>query len=486
MNAGGAAPRLYRSLAAAAAAMVLATSCGPVELDLGSDPTTGSAAITAAPTPSTSTPRATTPPPRPIVIEPVFGGEVSGATAEWVDGTMPEQSEMRTVTATGTGFVAAGVERPAGSETTDAAIWTSPEGTSWERMSSADLGDAASGHGSASNQAVNDIANSALGVVAVGVDWIIGDSDAAVWHSTDGMEWRRVAHDPGIMGGDGDQAAHAVVVTDSLAIAVGEAGGAAVVWISDDGLTWRLGDVQDDSPGGGNDPAVMRDVAVTPTGFVAVGGAGLDERPAVWLSSDGVGWHRLLDEMAGGASGFDLPLQPMTSVAAGEAGIVAIGDQLRIDEDPSLAERGTKGPAVWVSADGFEWRLVEPSFLERTDDPSSYAYVKRGSPVVLADVTWVGSELIAVGGYELEPTAYSLPSFVTLWSSSDGGETWRVADEATLRPTETPRGAWAITVADATVILVGNDDIPAGDHPEYGWPTWAATPAVWLARLPGG
>ena len=74
------------------------------------------------------------------------------------------------------------------------------------------------------------------GLVAVGYD---ADSDfdqgaAAVWTSTDGLVWQRVAHDETVFGGDGQQAMSSVTAGGPGLVAVGRDLGreAAVVWTS--------------------------------------------------------------------------------------------------------------------------------------------------------------------------------------------------------------------------------------------------------------
>ena len=136
--------------------------------------------------------------------------------------------------------------------------------------------------------------------------------------------------------------------------------------------------MNDDSIGAGIEPSETIDIAVAGDGLVAVGSAGFDSGPAVWLSPDGFTWNRLLDSMTGDQSGFEAAMRPMTALAAGERGLVAVGSQLRQHEDLTYAERSTTGPLVWVAADGFEWRLLDPSFIELADEleSSRYAYMK--------------------------------------------------------------------------------------------------------------
>jgi hypothetical protein len=43
------------------------------------------------------------------------------------------------------------------------------------------------------------------GLVAVGLDESVGDTDAAVWTSPDGLTWTREPHDEAVFGGPGFQ-----------------------------------------------------------------------------------------------------------------------------------------------------------------------------------------------------------------------------------------------------------------------------------------
>jgi len=326
-------------------------------------------------------------------------------------------------------------------------------------------------------------------VVAVGSDGLLFEHDAAIWVSNDGLVWERLPHDADVFGGEGDQFMHSVVQTAGSVVVVGESAGEAAAWVSKDGTQWARPEVIDASIGAGVEPSVMNDVAVAGVGLVAVGSAGVDLGPAVWLSPDGVTWERLLDSMAGEQSGFSTDqstLSPMTAVAAGERGLVAIGTKLREASSSTYGARSTLGPVVWTSDEGYEWQLLDSSFLEVTDqqETSRYAALKGGSPVWLEDVAWDGDRMLAIGGYEPVPSASDIPSFVTIWASTDGGSTWQITGETTLPPTGSPRGARSFTRLGDSVVLVGIDEIPAGKHPEYGWMTYASTPGVWIANLP--
>ncbi len=428
-----------------------------------------------------------------VGVDQVLGGSLStdpAPTPVFVgDSTDVDGSGMATVTVGGPGLVAGGYSHTVEVEGIDAAVWVSSDGRAWQRIDddAGVFGDAMSVTGAGSDQFINDIAGGSLGVVAVGADGLVLEHDAAIWVLNDGLVWERLPHDADVFGGEGDQFMHSVVQTSGSVIVVGESGGEAAAWVSRDGTQWARADVNDRSIRAGAEPSVMNDVAIAGVGLVAVGSAGVDLGPAVWLSADGVTWERLLDSMAGQQSGFDeSAMSPMTAVTAGERGLVAIGTKLL---DPSSSIYGaewTAGPVVWTSADGYEWQLLDSSFLEVTDqqESSRYAYLKGGAPVLLEDVAWDGDRMLAIGGYEIIGSGtHHMPSFVTIWTSTDGGSTWQVTGETTLPPTWNPRGAAAFTRLGDSVVLAGSDDIPIEKHPN-GWKMWASTPGVWIANLP--
>ncbi len=437
-------------------------------------------------------------PPVLVRLTQVLGGSVSTdspPTPVFVgQATDVDESVMATVTVGGPGLVAGGASHTVEVEGIDAAVWVSSDGRAWQRIDddAGVFGDAMSVTGAGSDQFINDIAGGSFGVVAVGADGRVLEHDAAVWVSNDGLVWERLPHDADVFGGEGDQFMHSAVQTSGAVVVVGESGGEAAAWVSRDGTRWARADVNDESIRGGAEPSVMNDVAVAGVGLVAVGSAGVDLGPAVWLSPDGFTWERLVDSMAGEQSGFstdDTAMSPMTAVAAGERGLVAIGTKL-VDASSSIytGARWTAGPVVWTSDDGYEWQLVDSSFLEVTDqqESSRYAYLKGGTLVLLEDVAWDGDRMLAIGGYEVAPSANDIPSFVTLWTSADGGSTWHVAGETTLPPTssQSDRGARSFTRVGDSVVLAGSDDTPVGKHPEYGWMTYGSTPGVWIANLP--
>lgn len=153
----------------------------------------------------------------------------------------------------------------------DAVVWTSDDGLSWERLDSETFGD------SDRYQWINAVTVGGPGLVAVGGEGnpADGDIDAAVWTSSDGHQWMRVA-DVGEFGGEGLQEMFGVAAGDLGLIAVGSDTSAgdwdAAVWTSSNGTTWEQVIVPtspDDA--GAFDAGQMRAVMVTDAGVVGVG-----------------------------------------------------------------------------------------------------------------------------------------------------------------------------------------------------------------------
>lgn len=143
----------------------------------------------------------------------------------------PEDQVAATVTAGGPGWVAAGFDTSAGSY--DVAVWTSADGASWERVPRNDLV-----FGGPSHQFIWGISSSSPTgwLVAVGRDDVGGGPDAAVWTSIDGLTWRRMLPDEGMLGGDLAQTMKWVTVTPDHLVAAGsdrsQGDADAAVWVA--------------------------------------------------------------------------------------------------------------------------------------------------------------------------------------------------------------------------------------------------------------
>jgi hypothetical protein len=236
--------------------------------------------------------------------ESVFGGE--------------HDQSMSSVAVGGPGLVAVGadsfldVDRGQLTNYDDlisvAAVWTSIDGLTWQRVphDEAILG----GEG---NQWMDSLTSTAVGLVAVGGDWSREVHHAAVWMSVDGITWSRVPNDESVFGGEHDQTMSSVTQVGSGVIAVGRAwassdsgsftghDSAASVWVSDDGLTWtwmgydeavfgsedNTTSLLSDGPVFSESRQFMTSVIYTDRGVVAVGAdwSGPAHGAAVWVAT---------------------------------------------------------------------------------------------------------------------------------------------------------------------------------------------------------
>jgi hypothetical protein len=377
--------------------------------------------------------------------EAVFGGGGDGA--------------MLSVTAGGPGFVAVGF---AGS---DAAAWTSPDGTTWSRIPQDERV-----FGVQLIQRMNSVTAGGPGLVAVGSEGAFGPAGlgtAAVWTSVDGVTWSRVAHDEAVFGGEGPLEMVSVTAGGSGLVAVGSAGSDAAVWTSPDGITWSRVP-HDEAVFGGEGSSTMRGVTAGGPGLVAVGSAGSTDRDAaVWTSPDGITWSRVPhDEAAFGGAG----TQRMNSVAAAGPGFVAVGFD-ESDPDPFPWGYATDA-AVWTSPDGLLWSRVAHS--DAVFDATVAFGLAGGAE--MTSVTVGGPGLVAVGEAGSSAAVWTSPDGIT-WSPIFLAERlFQLGDE------------WAITVTRMSSVSAGGPAVVAvGSSLNLtpGTGSEEATAAVWVAPEDG-
>ena len=212
-------------------------------------------------------------------------------------GTVGEgrRTVINSVVAVPSGFVAVGEVSAAG-QFPDAAVWRSPDGQAWTRVtgSDAELG------GAGTQSMVGAVARGST-LVATGVATVKeerdADFDVAVWTSDDeGATWSRVRGQAALEG-SGVQSVSAIADTGDRFVIAGyvasrrEQPGQAAAWASTDGRTWQAAEL-------GTGPiSSMRGLAVSRAGrtplLVGVGVAGgIGGHAAVWTSTDGVAWRR--------------------------------------------------------------------------------------------------------------------------------------------------------------------------------------------------
>ena len=268
---------------------------------------------------------------------------------------------MAAVTRGGPGLVAVGV---AESETgLDAAVWTSADGTAWVRRDTTGLD-------TAERQQMQAVAVGAAGSAAIGFSGEPDDPTAAIWFSTDFDVWL-----PGTITDEDMNAVEIedVAVAGSTFVAVGSG-----IWSSDNGLDWTRR--------GQTTGAQFRAVAARGSGFVAVGtmaGDG-DADAAVWVSSDGVEWARMMDPDLGGSLN-----QIMVDVVVVGDGLMGIGTE--------SVPGGAFGMAVWMANPSGDWtRLPLGETLEAEAAQSPVAVTAGGQGVVVVGAA-AGSPAIWLG-----------------------------------------------------------------------------------------
>jgi hypothetical protein len=136
-------------------------------------------------------------------------------------------------------------------------------------------------------QSISAVVAGPSGLVAVGED--SSKAAAAVWTSPDGITWSRVSHDEAVLGGLGSQSMNSVTLGGPGLVAVGSTWlfgvPDAVVWTSPDGTTWsRANDFGADFV-----VAEMTGVTSSGAGLVAVGATRpeyeFDLNAVVWVAA---------------------------------------------------------------------------------------------------------------------------------------------------------------------------------------------------------
>ncbi len=220
----------------------------------------------------------------------------------------------------------------------------------------------------------------------------------------------------------------------------------SAMWLSSDGVIWDR--VVDDPF---RDSHIF-DLTVGGPGVIAVGstcqfgspfsgenveGVAATCSPAVWVSADGVTWVEVQDEEA---------FEPCTlcdaqinQVVAGSFGLVASG-------------REGHGSALWVSADGFTW--------ERADNLETF-----GGSWWISFLTTVGQRVIATGGV---CDSAAVCAYAT-WTTENGTD-WTRNDEVEGLGEQGPTALISFGTGGLAVGVGANGTPSAWTSPD--WVTW--------------
>ncbi len=317
----------------------------------------------------------------------------------------------------------------------DGALWRSEDGIAWERV--ADTDGAFGGPGDQRVLGIVEDAGSGGALVAVGSD----AGSAAVWVRFPGdAGWGRVPHDEAVFGGPGDQVARSVAALPGGGlVAVGTDGGTgdAAVWRSTGGRDWvrvlPVGEL------GGEGTQAMADVAVVGPLVVAVGSS--DDDAVAWTSLDGVTWERV-DLGPGLAEG----LAPLAE------GVVAVGAR------PGAA--GELDATAWRSVDGRSWSpvAIDDGPLGRADQQLED---------VFATTTADDEQLVAgVGWTNLGPG-----DDAAAWASPDGATWSRNPHDEDVFGGDQAQRMLAVAELGDVVVAVGYSGSTPGSRDAAVWVT---------------
>jgi hypothetical protein len=331
------------------------------------------------------------------------------------------------------------------------------------------------------------IAAGPSGLVAVGA----GPLGAAVWTSPDGMAWTRVSDASGLHGGEMRSIAHG-----STFVAVGTGPPArdgseiAAAWTSSDGATWRKAPTVD-----GFHRASFQSVIPWRDGFVAV--AIEDESPTaverrVWRSADGLAWHPgtivgdirkqnlQLTKLASNGSrlvaidtaGLSIltsddgstwrPIPDMTPFQSGDGEFDSTLEAIASTSDGGYVIVGqvAQSLASWTSPDGIRWTRARDQDALAPGDNGGYA---------ISTLIDLPSGLLGVG---MSPHGDSVES----WTSRDGLDWQRQASQTV------PFDVIGTFAVEGTA-AVGDRLVAAGTYPWLAdWMSRRA--AAWVSPIP--
>jgi serine/threonine protein kinase len=257
---------------------------------------------------------------QPVFLEATATGSVRAVSVQ--DETIPELAVNSTAVSPDGTMVAVG------SADGYPAVWQSPSGGAWHRVSSLSLVSAYPGL-----TALTSVTYGPSGWLAVGVPGPV------VLTSVNGTTWQR-AHG-GIEKDLGQVSAVAVAAGPAGYSVVGRPAGPASasvadVWWSQNLTSWTKAEDMNVMSGS----IQVLAVAAEPHGFVSAGSH--NNQPAVWTTSDGRLWTTIDLALPAGASSAVLQ-----QIAINGNHVVALGQEIKADSAVPFAEQSSDGGASW-------------------------------------------------------------------------------------------------------------------------------------------
>jgi hypothetical protein len=236
----------------------------------------------------------------------------------------------------------------------------------------------ASGSGPSS---MHTVTASSLGLFAIGS---VGGKPA-LWSSTNGLRWTLSTQFESLTSGTVDPEVDTVLATNNTVYAAGSVIDGtqtdAALWASGDGINWRrVSEAQ--AVFGGPGQRVITALASFGTGLVATGGVrtGPDWSPASWISPDGVSWSQPSED-------FPMDARPQASVGGSIVRSVSSVPTLPGSTAELMAVGGTSSAQrLWQSDNGVSWSEVPmPTGAAGSSDWRATTVATTGTTTVLID-----------------------------------------------------------------------------------------------------
>ena len=352
---------------------------------------------------------------------------------------------------------------------TRAEVWVSQAaGSQFRAVAIASANDSAS--------SMDHVAAGNLGYFATGTV----SGQPAVWYSTNGLQWSISSAATHFLDGFPGARIDALLETSNFVYAAGSVrdGNAtdAALWSTQDGINWRpIVPGQGAFSGGGNHVITgLAPLGTLPAGggLLAVGGlqAGGIWTPVSWISPDGVSWSQPAAAFPRASGSGDAVVRSVTAVATlvGPSAFVAAGG-------------GAGGQYLWQSTDGVRWTQIPlPGTASTATGWQATLVASTGATTVVADDDSGQAHLLAntAKGWS-EPSA-TAAEFGPLSATADAVSLAQSGSdiELTVRLTQAPQAVGDVTVT--TAMLSSSDGVNWATTPPPG-----ATPAQPAVSPPG-